>query len=60
MQRYHFKRDVSNTRLTLAQEIQLFDTSHHSVSLNVTKVRGHLRILYELLGSITGRKSKSG
>ena len=60
MQRYPFKRGVSNTHLTLAQEIQPLDTSRHSVSLNVTKVRGHLRMLYEFLGSITGRNSAVG
>jgi hypothetical protein len=37
--------------------VQPFDTSSHSMSLNVTTVRGLLAILYELAGSITGRKS---
>ena len=59
-QRYSFKRGVSNTHLTLAQETHPFDTSHHSVSLNVSKVGRHLPILCELLGSITGRNSAVG
>jgi len=60
MQRYPFKRGVSNTRLALAQEAQPFDTSHHSVSRNVTKVGRHQPILYELLGSIPDRNSAVG